>query len=130
LRNVKHRLTPEQLAIMGAKEAAGILGPGAFVVDALQEVVKGAKKSSGASGRVVVAGILAKDPDPNTVSLLEWALRDDSSAVRAAVAQALGSCGNKDTAVKLAPLLSDDSHSARYMAAAAIIRLNLKFAPE
>jgi hypothetical protein len=128
LRNVKHRLTPEQLAIMGAKEAAGVFGPGAFVVDALQEVVKGAKKSSGAAGRVVVAGILAKDPDPNTVSLLEWALRDDSSAVRAAVAQALGSCGTKDTAVKLAPLLSDDSHSARYMAAAAIIRLNLKFA--
>jgi HEAT repeat protein len=76
---------------------------------------------------VVVAGILAKDPDPNTVSLLEWALRDDSSAVRAAVAKALGSCGNKDTVLKLAPLLSDDSHTARYMAAAAIIRLNLKF---
>jgi len=130
LRNAKHRLTPGQLAVMGAKEAAGVFGPGAFVVDALQEVVKDAKKSGGAGGRVIVAGILAKDPDPNTVSLLEWALRDDSSAVRGAVAQALGGCGNKDTALKLEPLLSDDSHSARYMAAAAIIRLNLKFAPE
>jgi hypothetical protein len=29
--------------------------------------------------------------------------------------------------VKLAPLLDDDSHGTRYMAAAAIIRLNLKY---
>jgi HEAT repeat protein len=112
---------------MGAKEAAGIFGPGAFAIDALQEVVKEVKKSGGAAGRVVVAGILAKDADPNTVSLLEWALHDDSSAVRGAVAEALGECGNKDTTLKLEPLLSDDSHGTRYMAAAAIIRLNLKF---
>jgi len=127
VRNAKHKLSSGQLAVMGAKEAAGIFGPGAFVVDILQETVKSVKKSSGAPGRVVVAGILAKDPDPNTVSLLEWALRDDSSAVRAAVAKALGECGNQDTALKLEPLLSDDSHGTRYMAAAAIIKLNLKF---
>jgi HEAT repeat protein len=62
--------------------------------------------------------------------LLEWALHDDSSAVRGTVAQALGACGNQETILKLEPLLSDDSHGTRYMAAAAIIRLNLKFAPE
>lgn len=127
LRNAKHRLTPGQLAVMGAKEAAGLFGPGAFAIDAVQEIVKDAKKSSGAAGRVVVAEIFAKDANPNTVSLLEWALHDDSSAVRGAVAQALGECGNPDTVLKLEPLLSDDSHGTRYMAAAAIIRLNLKF---
>ncbi|MGH9647089.1 MAG: HEAT repeat domain-containing protein [Bryobacteraceae bacterium] len=130
VRNAKHKLSSGELAVMGAKEAAGVFGPGAFVVDILQETVKNVKQSGGAAGRVVVAGILAKDADPNTVSLLEWALRDDSSAVRGAVAQALGECGNQDTILKLEPLLSDDSHSTRYMAAAAIIRLNLKFAPE
>jgi HEAT repeat protein len=130
LRNAKHRLSPGQLAVMGAKEAAGMFGPAAIGIDALQEIVKDVKKSSGAAGRVVVAGMLAKDRDPNTISLLEWALRDDSSAVRGAVAQALGGCGNGDTVLKLAPLLSDDSHGPRYLAAAAIIRLNLKYGPQ
>jgi HEAT repeat protein len=127
LRNAKHRLSPGQLALMGAKEAAGLFGPAAIGVDVVAEVVKDLKKSSGAAGRVVVAEVIAKDPDPNSVSLLEWALRDDSSTVRAAVAEALGECGTRETPAKLAPLLSDDSHAPRYMAAAAMIRLNLKF---
>ena len=127
LRNAKHRLSPEKLALMGAKEAAGMLGPASIGVEIAAELVKEAKKSSGAAGRVVVAEVIAKDPDPNSVSLLEWALRDDSSTVRAAVAKALGECGTRDTPAKLASLLSDDSHAPRYMAAAAMIRLHLKF---
>lgn len=127
LRNAKHRLSPGQLAVMGAKEAAGMLGPASIAVDVAAELVKDVKKSSGAPGRVIVAEVIAKDPDPNSISLLEWALRDDSSTVRAAVAEALGECGTAETPTKLAPLLSDDSHAPRYMAAAAIIKLNLKF---
>jgi HEAT repeat protein len=76
---------------------------------------------------VVVAGLLAQDPDPYNRTLLEWALGDDSSQVRVAVARALGECGNRDTIAKLTPLLSDDRHAVRYMAAASIIKLNLKF---
>lgn len=127
LRNAKRRLSPDKLALMGAKEAAGLLGPASIGVEIAAELVKEAKKSSGAAGRVVVAEIIAKDPDPNSVSLLEWALRDDSSTVRAAVAEALGECGTSETPAKLAALLSDDSHAPRYMAAASIVKLNLKF---
>jgi HEAT repeat protein len=127
LRRAKRRLSPGQLAVVGAKEAAGIFGPASIGVEVVAELVKEAKKSSGAAGRVVVAEIIAKDPDPNSVSLLEWALRDDSSTVRAAVAEALGECGTPETPTKLAALLSDDSHAPRYMAAAAIIKLQLKF---
>ena len=46
--------------------------------------------------------------------------------MRVAVAKALGERGNHDTIPKLAPLLTDDRHAVRYMAAASIIKLNLK----
>jgi HEAT repeat protein len=88
--------------------------------------MKESKKDSGAPGRTIAAGILAKDPDPYALTLLEWALGDNSSAVRVAVAKALGDRGNQDTIPKLAPLLKDDRHAVRYMAAAAIIKLKLK----
>jgi HEAT repeat protein len=127
LRNAKHRLTPAQLALMGAKQAAALFPPSSIGLELAQEIAKDSKKSSGAAGRVIAAGLLAKDPDPNNIAVLEWALGDDSSTVRAAVAEALGKCGTRDTIPKLAPLMSDDSHAVRYMAAAAIVKLNLQF---
>jgi HEAT repeat protein len=126
LRDAKKRLTPSQLALMGAKEAAGLFGPGAIGIDAIKEVVQETKKDSGAPGRTVAAGILGKDPDPYALTLLEWALGDSSSIVRLAVARALADRGNQDTIPKLVPLLSDDRHAVRYMAAAAIVKLSLK----
>jgi HEAT repeat protein len=126
MRDAKRRLRPAQLALMGAKEAAGVFGPASMGIDAVEEVMKESKKDSGAPGRTVAAGILAKDPDPYALTLLEWALSDNSSAVRVAVAKALGDRGNQDTIPKLAPLLTDDRHAVRYMAAASIIKLNLK----
>ena len=126
LRDAKRKLRPTQLALMGAKEAAGVFGPASMGIDAVEEVMKESKKDSGAPGRTIAAGILAKDPDPYALTLLEWALGDNSSAVRVAVAKALGDRGNQDTIPKLAPLLKDDRHAVRYMAAAAIIKLKLK----
>jgi HEAT repeat protein len=126
MREVKRKLRPAQLALMGAKEAAGVFGPASMGIGAIEEVMKESKKDSGAPGRTVAAGILAKDPDPYALTLLEWALGDNSSAVRVAMAKALGDHGNQDTIPKLAPLLKDDRHAVRYMAAAAIIKLKLK----
>jgi HEAT repeat protein len=126
LRDAKHKLRPSQLALMGANEAAGFLGPGAIGIEAVEEALKEGKKNSGGPGRAVAAGVLAKDSDPYALTLLEWALGDTSSAVRVAVAKALGERGNQDTIPKLRPLLSDDRHAVRYMAAATIIKLNLK----
>ncbi len=126
-REAKKKLRPGELALMGAKEAAGLFGPGAMGIDAIHEAVKDAKTGGGAPGRTIAAGILAKDPDPYALTLLEWATADPSSAVRVAVAKALGDRGSLDTIPKLMPLLSDDRHAVRYMAAASMVRLDLKY---
>jgi HEAT repeat protein len=116
MKDAKHRLRPSQLALMGFKEASGtFLGPGSMGIDAIQEAMKEAKKDSAAPGRAAAAAILAKDPDPYTLVLLEWGLGDNNWAVRVAVTKALVERGNKQTIVKLSPLRSDDHHAVRYM---------------
>jgi len=126
LREAKHKLKPSELAFMGVKEAAGLLGPAAIGVSAAEEAVKDSKKGGGVPGRVISAQVLATDQDPYALTLLEWAVADDSSAVRVAVLKGLGERGNKETIPKLMPLLTDDRHAVRYMAAASIIKLSLK----
>lgn len=117
---------PSQLALMGVKEAThSIFGPAALGIDVTEEVIKTTKDKS-APGKIVAAGTLASDPDPYALTLLEWALGDEHWAVRAAVAKALGERGNQETVNKLRPLLAADHHAVRYMAAASIIKLNLK----
>lgn len=127
MRDAKHRLRPSQLALMGVEEASGtFLGPASVTVDAVQEAMKESKKDSTAPGRVAAAAILAKDPDPYSLVLLEWALRDKSWAVRVAVAKALGERGNEGTIGKLSPMLSDGHRAVRYMAAASMLKLGQK----
>jgi HEAT repeat protein len=126
MREAKRKLRPAQLALMGAQEAAGTFGPASMGIQAVEEAMKDVKKDSGAPGRTVAAEILAKDPDPYALTLLEWALCDSSTAVRVAVAKALGQRGNQDTIPKLTPLFSDNRQAVRYMAAASIIKLQLK----
>jgi HEAT repeat protein len=125
-REAKRKLRPAELALMGTKEAAGLLGPASIGVTAIEEAVKESKKDSGAPGRVIAAGMLAKDPDPYALTLLEWAVADDNSSVRVAVAKALGDRGTQQSIPKLMPLLKDDRHAVRYMAAASIIKLSRK----
>jgi HEAT repeat protein len=122
IRKAKHKMhTPSQLALMGFKEATGqFLGPASMSINVAQQVMK----DGGAPGRTAAAGILGKDSDPYALTLLEWALADKSWAVRAAVAKALGTRGNRDTVPKLMPLLSDDHHLVRVMAAASIVKLS------
>src|SRR5262249_16941554 len=104
------------------KEATGtFLGPASMGITVAQEALKDA----GVPGRTAAAEILGKDPDPYALTLLEWALGDKSWAVRAAVAKALGNRGNRDTIPKLRPLLTDDRHAVRYLAAASIVKLSL-----
>jgi HEAT repeat protein len=127
MKEAKHRLRPSQLALMGVKEASGVfLGPASMSIDAVQEAMKEAKKDSAAPGRAAAAAILGKDSDPYSLVLLEWGLGDKNWAVRVAVAKALGERGNEQTIVKLSPLLSDDHHAVRYMAAASMVKLSLK----
>jgi HEAT repeat protein len=126
-RLAKKKLRPGSLALMGVKEATGVMfGPASIGITAVQEAIKEGKKDSGTPGRAVAAEILGKDSDPYALTLLEWALAYDSWAVRVAVSKALGERGNIGTIPKLMPLLSDEHHAVRYMAAASIVRLNHK----
>lgn len=124
MKDLKKRLTPAQLALMGVSEASGILGPASMGIDAAREAMKELKKDNGTPGRAIAAETLAKDTDPYSLILLMWSLGDSNWAVRLSVAKALGDRGNQETIGKLQPLLKDDHHAVRYMAAASIIKLN------
>jgi HEAT repeat protein len=73
--------------------------------------------------RADAVAILAKDPDPSSLGLLERALGDKNWAMRLAVAKALGERGNEQTLAKLSPLLTDEHPAVRYMAAASMVKL-------
>jgi len=119
--------SPGELAYMGAKEATGVVfAPASIGIVAIHEALKESRNDPGAPGRAAAAAILGKDPDPYSLVLLEWALGDKSWAVRVAVAKALGERGNEQTIQKLSPLLSDERHAVRYMAAASMLKLSLK----
>jgi HEAT repeat protein len=121
---------PAELAYMGAKEATGVVfAPASIGIGAIHEAMKESKNDAGAPGRAEAAVILGKDPDPYSLILLEWGLSDKSWAVRVAVAKALGQRGNEQTIAKLSPLLADQRHAVRYMAAASMLKLSLKKNP-
>jgi len=127
MKDAKKKLRPDQLALMGVSEAAGILGPAGIGVQAVTQAIKEAKGiSDGIPGRALAAEILGKDSDPYALTVLEWSLGDDNWAVRVAVCKALGERGNNSTIAKLQPLLNDDHHAVRYMAAASMVKLSLK----
>ena len=127
MKDAKKRLKPDQLALMGLSEASGMLGPAGIAVEAVKEALKEAKGvSSGIPGRAIAAEVLGKDSDPYALTLLEWSLGDNNWAVRVAVCKALGERGNDGTIAKLQPMLNDDHHAVRYMAAASMVKLSLK----
>lgn len=127
MKNAKKRLKPEQLALMGVSEISGMLGPAGIGLEAVTEAMKEVKAAStGIPGRAIAAEVLGKDSDPYALTLLEWSLGDNNWAVRVAVCKALGERGNDGTIAKLQPMLNDDHHAVRYMAAASIVKLSIK----
>jgi len=121
-RRVKH---PQGMILMGAEDAAGTMfGPAGMGLTAITEVAH--LKSKGAPARAAAATYIAKDSDPYAITLLEWALADDSRWVRIEAAKGVGLRGNVASIPLLEPLLKDDHNAVRCMAAAAIIRLGSK----
>jgi HEAT repeat protein len=121
-RRMKH---PEGMILMGAEDAAGTMfGPAAMGMAAIQQTAQ--LHAKGSPARAAAAAYLAKDPDAYAVTLLEWALADDSKMVRVEAAKGLGERGNAESIAKLEPLLRDDHVAVRTMAAASIIRLSSK----
>jgi HEAT repeat protein len=123
MRTAKHKLRhPQGLFLMGAENAAGAMfGPAAMGIMAAEDAID--LKGKGAPGRVAATAYLAKDPDPYAVTLLEWALDDDSHVVRLQAAKGLGERGNAESVPKLQGLLDDSHTSVRVMSAAAILRI-------
>lgn len=121
IRDAKHKLRhPQILFWMGAEDATGaFLGPAAMGMG----VAKDALKDGGAVGRAGAAASLEKDSNPYALTLLEWALADDSWGVRLAAAKALGVRGNDETIPKLRFLMDDPHFSVDSMAAASIIHI-------
>jgi HEAT repeat protein len=124
-RRVKH---PEGLMLMGAEDAAGTMfGPAGMAITAISDAAH--LRSKGSPARAAAAAYLAKDKDPYAVTLLEWALADDSRMVRIEAAKGVGLRGNAESIPKLQPLLKDDHNAVRCMAAASLIRLASNHGP-
>jgi HEAT repeat protein len=112
---------PKSLALIGAKEAASSLfGPAGWGISLLEEV----HKDRSASARAMSAILLGPDASLDALRELQDALTDQNWIVRAAAAQALGTCHHRDQIQYLRPLLEDDKPAVRYMASASIIRLS------
>ncbi len=129
IRDAKHTMkNPRALATLGIKEGAGaFLGPFSMGITMYEEL----RKDGSAGARVAAAAALATDKDPKTIAALEDALADKNWIVRAAAAKALSERDSRASVPKLASLLAGDTDQARFMAAAAVIRLSApRFAPK
>jgi HEAT repeat protein len=129
LKYAKKKLSPAELAMMGVREASGVLlGPASLGIVVGEEAIRAqtSGKGSGESGRAIAAATLAGHPDDYTRILLEWALEDPHSEVRAAAAKGLAQCGNAESIPKLNLAFRDQNVAVRAMAAAAVIRLSPK----
>lgn len=123
VREAQHRIKhPEGMILMGANDAVGTMfGPAAMGMTAIEQTA--GLHSKGSPARAAAAAYLAKDPDPYAVTLLEWALDDDSKTVRFEAARALAKRGSSASIPKLEKLLDDDHNAVRTMAAAAIVQI-------
>jgi hypothetical protein len=126
IRGAKRTLTsPKALAVVGLREGAGaLLGPFSFGVNSVEDLVR----EGPATGRVLAATLLARDPDWRSLSAIEVAIGDKNDFVRAAAAQALAERGQRSAVATIAPLLDDKNPLVSYTAAAAVIRLESRAA--
>ena len=112
--------SPKKLIWVGAKQGGSFLfGPLGFGIG----MAEGITGDSSAPARALSATLLAQSRDPGSRAELEEALDDKSSLVRVAVAKSLGGFSDRALIPKLTPLLDDKNDAVRYMAAAAIVRI-------
>jgi HEAT repeat protein len=108
------------MMLIGVKEGAGVfLGPAGAGIG----VAEGLMKDANASGKTVVAALLANDKNPEAIKAIREALGDKNWTVRAAASRALALAGSTQDFDKIAGLLDDKKEEVQYSAAAALIRL-------
>jgi HEAT repeat protein len=114
--------SPKKLVWMGARQGAGFLfGPLGFGLG----MVEGLTNDASAPARALSATLLGQSKSPEVRDELEDGLEDRNPLVRVAVAKALGGFSDRALVPKLEPLLDDKSDAVRYMAAAAIVRIEM-----
>lgn len=121
VRGAKETLhSPKKLVWMGAKQGGGFLfGPLGFGIG----MMEGITNDSSSPARALSATLLGQSRDPGSRAELEEGLDDKSPLVRVAVAKSLGGFSDRALVRKLTPLLDDKNDAVRYMAAAAIVRI-------
>ena len=113
---------PKALALIGVNEASSaFLGPFSMGVSMVEEYAKGGRTSI----QALCAQLLSSDGDRETIEELTWALGDKNWTVRAAAARAVAKLDDRRALPQLKNMmLNDKSQPARFVAAAAVIRLN------
>ncbi len=113
--------SPKQLALLGINQASGaFLGPFSMGVSFIEEYAM----NNSASVQALCANLLASDNSQRTYQELKDALGDGNWAVRAAAARSLAKLGRTAAIPRLAEMMRQDkSQPARYVAAAALLRL-------
>lgn len=111
---------PKALAILGVNQAVGsFFGPAGMLLTMAEKNMK----DKGAPGRALAATALANDRSATARRVLESALDDSNSSVRASACRSLALLGYRSAIPFIEPLLDDKDEAARAMAAAAYIRL-------
>ena len=116
----KRFASPSSLMMFGLKEGAGaLLGPFSMGILLAQEMTK----DGSAQARVVAVTQLSSDDDPASARQVADALTDRNPAVRIAAARGVAQRNLVEDVPRLETRLTDESHAARLMAAAAILKL-------
>jgi HEAT repeat protein len=112
---------PKKMALLGFQEGIGFVPFAGIGYTAIRTIVK----DDSSPVRAAAAKVLADDPDTATEdALIQAAAADKNQWVRTAALDALARRGNPAVIERIAPAMSDDKHTVKYTAAAAILHLN------
>lgn len=113
---------PKALALLGINEASGaLLGPFSMGVSMVEEYAT----NHSAPVQVLCAQLLTSDHSGDTLEELRSALSDKNWAVRASAVRALAKLNDVKSIPEMKDIMENDkTQSARFVAAAAVVRLN------
>jgi len=111
---------PKKLAVFGVETGLGFVPFAGFGVSAYKLI----SKNGSDEVRAAAAEVLAKDPDPESLSALIDALTDRSYFVRIACLKAIVMRDDPKLLKTIEPSMDDEKDTVQYIAAAAVIRLS------
>jgi HEAT repeat protein len=110
---------PRKMAEFGFEQGIGFIPFAGLGLDAISAITK----DDSSPVRAAAAKLLATDPDPKSGEALAQAVFDKSWMVRAAALDAIARRGEYTLGPRIEACMDDEKEQLRYIAAAAIIRL-------